>query len=237
MIMQIQYNSKTIEFQVEYRKRKTFEIRIFPPDKIRVRAPKRATEDQILQIVESKGKWITQKLFELKDIEYRKVNKEYINGESFMYLGKNYSLQLVENIEIKKPIVKLFQGKFYIETNTKDQDQLRQALESWYRKKSLDNVIEKIEYYKLYFNKKPRSIRVKEQKKRWGSCNSRGDLMFNWRISMAPSNVLDYIVVHEMCHMVYFNHSKEFWSLVERIMPDYREQKEWLKANGISMDL
>ena len=235
--MQIQYNSKTIEFQVEYRDRKTFEIRIIPPDKIRVRVPKRATEEEILKIVESKGQWINQKLFELKDFDYRKVTKEYVNGESFMYMGRNYSLQIVENSNIKKPHVKLYQGKFYIETNTRDQDILRQTMENWYREKTLEKVIERVEYFKPYINRVPRSIRVKEQKKRWGSCNYKGDLMFNWRISMAPSDVLAYIVLHEMCHLIHFNHSRDFWNLLESIMPDYRDKKEWLKINGIRMDL
>lgn len=235
--MKIQYGSTTIEFEIEYRDRKTFEISIEPPDNIRVRAPKRVAEEEVLKIVKSKGKWITQKLFEFKDIEYRKVNKEYVNGESFMYLGRNYSLELIKNSEVKKPDVKLFQGKFYIETNTSNQDKLKLAMENWYRKKTLEKIIEKVDYYKFYINIEPRSIKVKEQKKRWGSCNSKGDLMFNWRVSMAPSCVLDYIVVHEMCHMVYFNHSKEFWKFVEKIIPDYNDRKEWLKINGIKMDL
>lgn len=164
--MQIQYNSKTIEFQVEYRDRKTFEIRIIPPDKIRVRVPKKATEEEILKIVKSKGKWINQKLFELEDFNYREVTKEYVNAESFMYLGRNYSLQTVENSHMKKPAVKLYQGKFHIETNTRDQEILRQAMESWYREKTLGNINEKVKYFKPYIKKEPKSIRVREQKKR-----------------------------------------------------------------------
>lgn len=227
----------TIEFYVEYRDRKTYEIRIFPPDKIRVRVPKKATEEEVLKIVKFKGKWISQKLFEFKDIEYGKINKEYVNGEYFMYLGRNYYLEIVKNNDAKKPNVKLYQGKFYIETNTTNKDKLKLAMENWYREKTLEKVIEKVEYFKPYFKKEPKSIKVKEQKKRWGSCNFKGDLMFNWRISMVPSNVLDYIVVHEMCHMVHFDHSKKFWNLLEKILPDYRDRKEWLKKHGIKISL
>lgn len=235
--MKIEYGAKTIEFEVEYRDRKTLEISIEPPNNIRVRAPKRATEEEIKKIVNSKGKWIVQKLFEFKDVEYRKIKKEYVNGETFMYLGRNYSLQIIENKKIKKPKVKLYRGKFYIKTNTKDQKKLKEAMEKWYREKALEKILEKVDYYKSYFNNEPNSVKVKQQKKRWGSCNTKGDLMFNWRCVMAPSNVLDYLVVHEMCHMVYFNHSKDFWGLVESIIPDYRNRKEWLKTNGIKMDL
>ncbi|WP_425448545.1 M48 family metallopeptidase [Dethiothermospora halolimnae] len=235
--MKFQYGTNTIEFEVEYRDRKTLEIAIEPPDNIKVKAPKAATEADILMAVKSKAKWITKKLFEIKDVEYRRRKKEYVNGESFMYLGRDYSLQIIMNKDIKEPITKLYQGKFYIETNTNNQAKLRQSMERWYRKKTLEKVIEKIEYYKPYFNVKPNLVKVKEQKKRWASCSSKRNLNFNWRCSMAPSNVLDYIVVHEMCHMVHLNHSKNFWALVEEIMPDYRERKEWLRKYGIRMDL
>lgn len=235
--MKFQYGTKTIEFEVEYRDRKTLEIGIEPPDNIKVKAPKIATEEYILRVVKSKAKWITQKLFEFKDVEYRRRKKEYVNGESFMYLGRNYALQIIMNKDIREPITRLYQGKFYIETNTKNQDKLRQSMERWYREKTLEKVIERIQYYKSYFDLTPNVVRVKEQKKRWASCSSKRNLNFNWRCSMAPSNVLDYIVVHEMCHMVHFNHSKAFWNLVGKIIPDYKERKEWLRHYGIRMDL
>lgn len=235
--MKFQYGTKTIEFEVEYRDRKTLEIGIEPPDNIKVKAPKIATEEYILRVVKSKAKWITQKLFEFKDVEYRRRKKEYVNGESFMYLGRNYALQIIMNKDIREPITRLYQGKFYIETNTKNQDKLRQSMERWYREKTLEKVIERIQYYKSYFDLTPNVVRVKEQKKRWASCSSKRNLNFNWRCSMAPSNVLDYIVVHEMCHMVHFNHSKAFWNLVGKIISDYKERKEWLRHYGIRMDL
>ena len=75
-------------------------------------------------------------------------------------------------------------------------------------------------------------ITIRNQKSRWGSCSSKGNLNFNWRIIMAPARVADYVIVHEMCHLKYLDHSREFWSLVEEILPDYKERKEWLHQNG-----
>ncbi len=235
--MQFEYGTKTIKFDVEYRNRKTLEIGIEPPEKIRVLAPNCALEEDILRIVKSKAKWITGKLFEFKDIEYRKVEKEYVNGESFMYLGRRYSLQIILKDEFVKSYAKLYRGKLYVETNTKDSSVIKKAIEKFYREKTLEKVLEKTEYYSRFFNLSPVSIKVKEQKKIWGSCSSAGDIFYNWRCSMAPSNVMDYIVVHEMCHMVNFNHSKEYWKLVETIMPDFRERKKWLRDNGVKMEL
>lgn len=213
------------------------EIGIEPPESIKVKAPKFSTEEDIIRVVKSKSKWILDKLFEFKDMEYVKRKKEYINGESFMYLGRNYSLQIVYNTEAKVPVAKLYQGKFYIETNTREQEILKHSMEKWYRAKTMEKVLEKIEHYKPYIGISPRIVKVKDQKKRWGSCTSNKDIMFNFRCTMAPSNVLDYIVVHEMCHLVHLNHSKDFWNLVQTIMPDYKERKEWLRNCGIRMNL
>lgn len=235
--MKIEYGTKTIEFEVEYRNRKTLEIGIKPPDNIKVLAPKYTSEEEILRVVKSKARWITKKLFEFKDIKYRKIEKEYVNGESFMYLGRNYSLNIIINKDMKKPIVKLYRGKFIIETPSNNQILLKSAMEEWYRKKTLEKVEKKIKYYKEYFDVSPNLIKVKEQKKRWASCSSNRNLMFNWRCAMAPSGVIDYVVVHEMCHMIHLNHSREFWQLVGNIMPNYKDKKEWLRNNGIRMNL
>lgn len=235
--MNIQYGTQTIEFTVEYRNRRTFEIGIKPPNIITVKSPKNVTEEQIKNVVLSKAKWITKKLNYFKEIEYRKYTKEYVNGESFIYLGRNYSLQIVDDNTLRKPITKLYKGKFYVYSNTREKDKIKASMEEWYRNKTLEKVINSINYYQQYFNVNPNSIKVKEQKKRWASCNSKRDLMFNWRCSMAPAWVLDYIVVHEMCHMVHMNHSKDFWNLVEKIIPDYKKRKEWLKKYGFRMDL
>ncbi|WP_352418880.1 SprT family zinc-dependent metalloprotease [Proteiniborus sp.] len=237
MKMKFKYEAQIIEFTVEYRKRKTLEIRIEPPDNISVIAPKRASEKDILRMVETKANWIVKKLSELKEIEKLKKNKEYVNGESFMYLGRYYSLEIIIDETVSKPITKLYQGKFYITTNTRDQDNLKESMKKWYYDKSLEKILERVEHFQSYFSVKPNSIKVKEQKKRWGSCTSRRDILINWRISMAPADVLDYLVVHEMCHMVQMNHSSDFWKLVERIMPDYKRRRDWLRKYGIMLNL
>lgn len=237
MKLSFDYGTRKIEFTLEYRKRKTMEIRVEPPDIVNVVAPLNTSEDMVIKIVKNKSPWIIQKLYELKNIEYRKIKREFVNGESFMYLGRNYSLQIIDNINVKMPEVKLYQGKFYITSNTREENILKKAMENWYRKKTLEKIKEKVKYYQSYFKEIPLNIKVKEQQKRWASCTSRNELLFNWRCVMAPSNVLDYIVVHEMCHMVHKNHSKEFWNLVSSIIPDYEDRKDWLKNNGIRMDL
>lgn len=236
-MLTIQYGTKQIEFTVTYRRRKTIEIGVEPPDIVSVVAPEGTEDEDLLKYVKLKAKWIVQKLYEIKEIQSQHVDREYVNGEAFMYLGRNYSLLIIEDDSLKKPQTKLYQGKFVISTPTKDQVKLKASMEEWYRQKTLEKVHERIAYYKRYFDVEPTDIKVKEQKKRWASCTSKRELLFNWRCAMAPSWVLDYIVVHEMSHMFIMDHSKDFWSLVERIMPDYEKRREWLKNYGIKMDL
>jgi len=154
-----------------------------------------------------------------------------------MYLGRHYSLQLDIKEELKYPVVKLYHGKFVVSTPIRNEELIRKAMEEWYRSKALQRIKKRIQFYQPKIRVKPNKVTVKEQKKRWGSCSSRDNLNFNWRIIMAPLNVLDYIVVHEMCHLVYLNHSQDYWDLVQSILPDYEKRREWLKKNGIRLSL
>ena len=238
MKSKISYGIKEIEFNVEFRNRKTISISVEPPKNITVVAPLDTNEEEIRESVKLKGTWIIQKLFEFRNIESKRVNREFVNGESFMYLGRNYYLQIhVDETLQNNSSVKLFRGKFHVYVKEKDDELIKEAMEVWYREKTEEQVKKRIKYYQKFFNKKPSAIKVKGQKKRWASCTSNNELLFNWRCVMAKSTALDYIVVHEMCHMYYMNHSQEFWDLVASVMADYEVRKEWLRDYGIRMNL
>jgi len=237
MKLSYEYGTQRIEFTVVFRKRKTLSIEVEAPDIITVITPENTPEGTILETVKTKSKWIVQKLFEIKEMEYRKRDKQYVNGESFIYMGRNYSLQIVLDDKIILPETKLRGGKFYVYTYTKDEETVKQALENWYKDKAKEKIQERIKYYQQYFDIKPAKIIIKDQQKRWGSCTNKKELLFNWKCIMAPSPVLDYIVVHEMCHLVYMNHSKEFWQLLKRVLPDYEGRRALLRNNGIKYDL
>lgn len=237
MKLGFQYGTKYIDFNVIFKERKTMSIEVEPSGEVNVVSPLGVSEIDILKKVKSKAKWIVQKQYDTKFININKINREAVNGESYMYLGRNYSLLLEVNDTRNDILVKLYRGKFIVETNTKDQGKIKLALENWYREKTLLRVNERVNYFKQYFNMSPKDIKVKEQKKRWASCTSSNELLFNWRCSMAPANILDYIVVHEMCHMLYKDHSKEFWDKVSAVMLDYEMRREWLRNNGIKLDI
>ena len=238
MKSKVKFGTKEIEFSIEFKNRKTTSISVEPPNNILVVAPLEMKEEEVKEIVKSKGTWIVQKLFEFRNIESKKVNREFVNGESFMYLGRNYSLQIhVDETIQNNSFVKLYRGKFHVYVKEKDDKLIKAAMEAWYREKTKEQVKKRIKYYQKFFNKKPTEIKVKEQKKRWASCTLNDELLFNWRCVMAKSTSLDYIVVHEMCHMYHKNHSHEFWNLLSSVMSDYEVRKDWLRDYGIRMDL
>lgn len=111
-------------------------------------------------------------------------------------------------------------------------EQQKKALEERYRSAAKEYIPKRVAYYQTYVGAGYEKITIRDQKTRWGSCSSKGTLSFNWRLMLAPPTVLDYVVVHELCHLIHMNHSKAFWLAVEEIMPDYREHRNWLKENG-----
>ncbi len=212
-------------------------ICIEPPGNISVIAPSYMKEEDIRQAIDGKSGWIIRKLKEIKESGIVKNSKDYSNGEIFMYLGRDCRLMVQSDKDVKKTHVGLVGDCLLVRTATEDPEKLKKFIEDWYRKESLDIVSERVEFYQIYFQHRPLDIRTKRQKSRWGSCSSAHRLNFNLRCAMAPLEIIDYIVVHEMCHMVHFNHSKEFWGLVEIILPDFKDRRAWLKKNGIRMIL
>ena len=237
MELKFDYGSRIITFNLIYRKRKTMSIEVETTGEVTVIAPVATSTDDVIEKVKSRAGWIVSKQYESKFINDTKIKREAVSGESYMYLGRNYSLDIRVDENIDNISVKLFQGKFVVNTYIKDEDFIKKAMENWYREKTLAKVKERVSYYSSYFNNEVTTVKVKEQKKRWASCTSKNELLFNWRCVMAPVFVLDYIVVHEMCHMEYKNHSKDFWNRVYAVMPDYEVRKSWLKNNGIKMDI
>lgn len=237
MELKFDYGSRIITFNLIYRKRKTMSIEVETTGEVTVIVPVGTATEDVIEKVKSRAGWIVSKQYESKFINDTKIEREAVSGESYMYLGRNYSLDIRVDENIDNISVKLFQGKFVVNTYTKDEDLIKKAMENWYREKTLAKVKERVSYYSSYFNDEVTTVKVKEQKKRWASCTSKNELLFNWRCVMAPVFVLDYIVVHEMCHMEYKNHSKDFWNRVYAVMPDYEVRKSWLKNNGIKMDI
>lgn len=230
--MQFFIEKETVEADVIFRKRRTLCIQIRPPGQLTIISPLGKSESEIRQAVQLKSKWVAKKLSEMKRYESFNKDRQFIDGEIFYYKGDEYTLQIVVNERYKRLQVHMKDSKLQVYTASTDSENIQYAIERWYKKHALDVILERVTHYQQYFSAQPAQIVVKKQKKRWGSCTAKHKLLFNFKCIMLPLCILDYIIVHEMCHMVHFNHSKEFWLHVERILPDYKQRKEWLKHKG-----
>jgi predicted metal-dependent hydrolase len=229
------YSGETISFDIIYKKRKSMSISIDFFGKVEVQAPKGTPEERVLQSLEEKWEWIQQRLKETQERARGPMTKVYDHGETFLYLGKTHPIQISQDINIKQDFVVFEEDKLQIFVKQLEDDKIKQALKRFYYQQCKALVGSSIKSYQGNFKVKPRSIRISDSKTTWGTCDSKLQLTFNWRLAMAPQKVIDYVVVHEMCHMVHLNHDRSFWRLVGKIMPDYKEQENWLTLSSWKM--
>lgn len=229
------YSGTTIRFEIKYKNRTSIGISIDSYGNIEVQAPKGTADEKVLQLLEGKWDLIRQKVNEMKDRLQGSQEKVYEHGESFLYLGTTYPIKISQDIKITKDYV-VFEGeKLHIFVKQLDDEKIKQALKRFYYQQCKAFVEKSISFYQSNFKTKPRSIHISDSKNTWGTCDSKLQLTFNWRLAMAPQEVIDYVVVHEMCHMVHLNHDRSFWRLVGKIMPDYKEKENWLALSNWKM--
>ncbi|MCG8314206.1 MAG: M48 family metallopeptidase [Pseudomonadales bacterium] len=225
-------NYKDIDYTLKKSDRKTTSIYIERDGSVSVLAPEPFDLPQIEQIIERKRSWIYKNLAEWEDLNRTRIHRQYVNGESFLYLGRNYRLQLVMGQD--EPLV-FRNGQFQL--SRKYLQDAPELFKQFYKNKLLKKINERAPGYAEKMAKQPSGYRVMELKNRWGSCSAQGVLNFHWKCAMLPLSVLDYVIVHELAHLQHSNHSPAFWRLVEKVMPGYEEHKVWLKFNGAKMSL
>lgn len=232
--------STNLQYHIVYSKRRTVGIEISPDGTVTVRAPLRMPEKDIEQILMSKLDWIEQKrkMFQRKSEKANRVlNTEYEEGSLMPFRGERYPIHRSFHQGLKKPIVSFDGNSFTVRFGKEDKDSIRQAFLVWYKKAATNEFLQRVDFYKTLMQETVGTVRIKDQKSCYGSCSSKRNLNFNWKCILAPSEVLDYIVVHELCHLRHMNHSKEFWAEVEGIFPNYAKAKRWLKENGILLEI
>ena len=201
--------------------------------KVSVVVPDDLSDQRIQEVVNNKTRWVREKLL-IQSKYYPVKPKEYVAGECFAYLGKNYRLKIQSGTHRD---VKLKTGRLVV-TLPEQMNipmEVKKALEGWYRHHALLKLFEKVARYAEIVGVTANSVEIKTFKSRWGSCSTSRDVTFNWKIVIAPNRIVDYVVVHELCHMKHHDHSTAFWSSVEKVIPDYQACKEWLKDNGGSL--
>jgi predicted metal-dependent hydrolase len=225
---------KDIEYSLKKSERKTTSIYIERDGSVSVLAPAPFEHDKIEQIIEKKRSWIYRNLAEWEDLNRTRVHREYVNGESFLYLGRHYRLQLVEPKDQEVSLVFLH-NQFWLRKDVVEQapDHFKQ----FYKAKLIKKLKERLKIYQPKMGVEPTDVKVMELQNRWGSCTAKGVVNFHWKCAMLPTSVLDYVVVHELAHIENPSHNAAFWRAVEKVMPSCEEQKGWLKLNGAGMSL
>lgn len=217
--------------------RRTTDVVIERNGRIVVRPPITHTPEQVDAVVESKRLWIYRNLAEWKDMNATAVAREWVNGETFLYLGSAYRLTFVS--DQPSPLM-LKDGYFRLSRKlmeTGGVEAAKQAFERFYAEKGLQRMSERIAFYAPRVGVSVSEIRVKDMGYRWASCGRSGSLNFHWKCVMAPVRIIDYIVVHELCHFRHRDHSDAFWNEVDKVLPDWRKRKDWLMKNGAGLDL
>ena len=218
-------------YKIQYSKRKTLNISVERDRSIIVRAPENLSLERIDEIVQSKRNWIKDKINHTQKYPVDFKAKEFISGEGLLYLGRNYQLLVVE--EDFEGI--RFNQSFSISKS--NQENANQLFKEWYLAKALEKIEPLAKKYAANLGVKYNACKTSEMKYRWASCTPKNNILFNWRIIKAPMYVLEYLVAHELAHLIEQNHTPEFWNIVSIQVPNYEKAKKWLKEKGQLLEI
>jgi len=211
-------------------------IRIKTDGTVEIRVPHKTSQREIDTFFKNKTPWVHKILMEReKRLQSKAVQpKQFVSGETFLYLGEGYPLELCD-MNGKRVALILSYGKFLFDE--KRAGKAEELFVNWYKNRAKELFVERVAYYSRQLNLFQEGIRITSAQYRYASCSHHNRLSFTWRLMMAPLVVIDYIIIHELIHIKVKNHSKEFWESVRIAMPDFRTHKQWLKENGHSLKL
>ena len=210
-------------------RRRSVAIKVNHDLSVEVRVPLRFKASDLDSILDRYHHWISKKRDEILTLP--KVRELlFLSGELVPILGKDYPVV----IEIGKKLQASFTAGTLLLTvkSSTTEDAINKLGMKWYRGYAMEVIESRVAYFLSQFKKDPTRISIKSMKSRWGSCSTSRSLNFNWKLVMAPLRVLDYVVIHEMCHMIHMDHSHKFWAEVEKRDPDYKLHKLWLRKQG-----
>ncbi|ASA26627.1 M48 family metallopeptidase [Paenibacillus donghaensis] len=217
--MEIEFENQLLHVHVHYGHGRKITLHIDAIGLVTVKAPIGTSEEVIQSAVRQHGRWIMESKQAVAEAHQAPQAKEYQEEGKFLHLGREYLLQEL------------------ISTADLNEEQLKQELKKFYFASCRKVVGQRIIPYQQQLRVKPRSIEIVESRTKWGSCSSDKKLTFNYRLAMAPLEVIDYVIVHELCHLLHMNHDRSFWRRLGSVMPDYKAKEAFLARNGQAMTL
>lgn len=221
----ITLKDEIINYSVIYKNKKNISVKINGNKEICVYAPIGISYDYIEELLKSKENWIIKNI---KKVDINNLN----DGTYIIYRGRKF-LKIVEESIIEEIVKK--DDLIIIRSKSTDILYVNDLISRWYLKNANNVILNRVNTLSSKYNMLPSKVLIRNQKSRWGSCNSRREIRLNWRLVLMPDDVMDYIIIHELCHLKHLNHSNSFWSLVHKLDPDFQVSKEWLKENGLSI--
>jgi len=223
--------------------RRTLTISIDEKAEVRVSSPFRMKEKEINDFINEKARWIVEKVNEAQKNKAILDRKNFDHGNQFLFLGKKYTLSIFErNIKRGHVSFNALEGWFVTvpqKLSSKERRiKVKGKMLQWYRTQAKEVLGGRIFHYSRLMGVEPKKIAVRTQRRLWGCCDyNKQTIHLNWQIILSPINVVDYVVIHELCHLTIPNHSKRFWKKVEKYMPDFKKYKQWLTVNHLDMVL
>ena len=223
------HGKREIAFTVIRSDRKSLGIVVLPDLTVQVRAPHSASESRILELVQKKATWITRKLAEVENYHPISTPKNYVSGETIVYLGRQYRLK----VEKGHPEPAKLKGRYlwvWVESKT-DTAKVKRAVDNWYRRRAQETLSRYLLQCLAVANRhgvpEPQ-LTIRDMRTRWGSCSPRGRVTLNLKLVQVPVHCIEYVLMHELCHLKHHDHGKGFYSLLTRCMPDWRQRKQIL---------
>ena len=228
-IQKVNYGSKSIEYNLSFATRKSLGIKVLPDGLVKVIAPNDTSIIDINKKVKLKANWILKQQAFFCSYKPNTPTRKFVNGETHLYLGRQYKLQIIEDTINE---IKLYRGAMIMKTKKVNPEYLEKKLNEWYKEKAifhfeelLDSSLEKFNKYKI---EKP-ILDIRLMQKRWGSCTKSGKIILNTELIKAPKGSIEYVVIHELCHLIHHNHNKDFYDLQNRLSPNWEKWKEKLE--------
>jgi predicted metal-dependent hydrolase len=219
-----------ITYSIKYSARKTISIIVERDRTVVVRAPLNTSEELIAKEIGKRKRLLLKKIEHNQKYPFPKIAKEFVSGETLLYLGKDYKLFIVD--DLKEEVV--FDNKFFIDK--KNQKRANTLIKKWYIKSAAEIIVPKAKELAKQLGVSFHNINIMDLKFRWGSCTPKNNIHFNWRIIKAPMIVIEYIIIHELTHLLEANHTPEFWNRVAVMQPNYQKAKNWLKEFGAELE-
>lgn len=233
-----QYGTTMINYILSYKANKTdITVSVDWINGVSVVAPEHIDISLVEKVLHKKAPWILKKLYEFNEIKLHSSAKEFLSGEKIPYLGRQYRLKVTAHDKISDAKLSFNRGLFSADIPRNwETDQrirrLKELFQRWYFVHGQMKIEERLKLYSPKMECYPTQLVIKEQEMRWGSCTKNGIININWLILMAPMQIVDYVLVHELAHIKHPDHSPAFWATIQSILPDYESRKEWLRING-----